>query len=697
MPHMPPTSPCSFIALATVVAAAGSVRADTDQPATQVPVRRVVLYSSGVGYFEHSGSITGDARTELRFKSEQINDMLKSLVLQDLGGGQVGTVVYPSQDPLEKTLKSFQVDISGNPALGELLNQLRGAEVTVEAPSLGESITGVILGVEIQQRPAGESNPVDVWVLNLLTGGMIRTVELNQARRIELADARLQQELNAALTALAQARDQDKKPVTINFNGQGQREVRLGYVVETPIWKTSYRLVMPSGKDEPGKLQGWAIVENQTESDWNDVTLSLVSGRPVSFVQDLYQPLYVPRPVVKPELYASLSPQKYGEGIALDDEANAMGRFAKRRVAAGDMAVGFAGQERVAGSSPASAPAMIQRGEAGINIAASVASMASADDIGELFQYTVPGVDLPRQRSAMIPIVTDDVEVERLSIYNQQVMASYPLNGARLKNTTGKFLPQGPLTVIDERAYAGDARIDDLPAGQSRLLSYAVDLDVRVVAERGLDSSDIQTAALAKGVLHIQRKNVIRQDYTIENKSNRDKTILVEHAFRHDFKLVDTPEPVEKTESLYRFEDQVAAGKKSKLSVTEERVYGETIAVLPADMGTLVAYTRTDQIPKKVRDALAEVIRRKQEMVDTEREIEERTEQIATITAEQDRIRKNMQTIDRNAQLYTRLLGKLDEQETEIEKLQAEIEDLRITLEKQRASLEEHIGGLKID
>jgi len=697
---MPPTSPCSFIALAAAVAAAGSVRADTDQPATQVPVRRVVLYSSGVGYFEHSGSVAGNARTELRFKSEQINDMLKSLVLQDLGGGQVGTVVYPSQDPLEKTLKSFQVDISGNPALGELLNQLRGAEVTVEAPSLGESITGVILGVEVQQRPAGESNPVDVWVLNLLTGGMIRTVELGQARRIELADARLQQELNAALTALAQARDQDKKPVTINFNGQGQREVRLGYVVETPIWKTSYRLVMPSGKDEPGKLQGWAIVENQTESDWNDVTLSLVSGRPVSFVQDLYQPLYVPRPVVRPELYASLSPQKYGEGIALDDEANAMGRFAKRRAGgiAGDMALGSAAiQERTAESAPASAPLMVQRGEAGINIAASVASMAAAENIGELFQYTVPGVDLPRQRSAMIPIVTDDVEVERLSIYNQQVMASYPLNGARLKNTTGKFLPQGPLTVIDERAYAGDARIDDLPADQSRLLSYAVDLDVRVLSERGLDSSNIQTAALAKGVLHIQRKNVTRQDYTIENKSNRDKTILVEHAFRRDFKLVDTPEPIEKTESLYRFEDQVAAGKKSKLSVTEERVYGETIAVLPADVGTLVAYTRSDQIPKKVRDALAEVIRRKQEMVDTERGIEERTEQIAAITAEQDRIRKNMQTIDRNAQLYTRLLGKLDEQETEIEKLQAQIEDLRITLEKQRASLEEHIGGLKID
>jgi hypothetical protein len=324
-----------FLGLA--VAASGA--ADQPAPATDVPVKRVVLYSSGVGYFEHAGKVVNDGRAELRFRTEQINDMLKSLVLQDLGGGTVGAVVYPSQNPLAKTLKSFQVDISANPSLGELLNQLRGAEVVVEGA--GEEVTGVILGLEKVEKPVAEGQPVRVWMLNLISGGLIRAVELGGLRRIELVDEQLQAELNGALTALTQARDQDKKPVHIEFRGQGERTVRMGYVIETPIWKTTYRLVMPADDTDTGYLQGWAIVENQTESDWSDVTLSLVSGRPISFVQDLYQPLYVKRPVVRPELYASLMPQQYDDGLA---GGMGGGRRAARR--------------RGRPSSPAAAPSM---------------------------------------------------------------------------------------------------------------------------------------------------------------------------------------------------------------------------------------------------------------------------------------------------------------------------------------------------
>src|SRR5258705_10255464 len=290
-------------------------------PDANVPVKVVVLFSSGVGYFEHAGSIKGNASTELRFKTNQINDILKSLLLQDLGGGKVTTVVYPSQDPIEKTLRSFQVDITGDPSLAELLAQLRGAKVQVTAG--GDVLNGTILGLEQRPKAVGEKGSIDVWVLNLISGGTIRSVELADAKKIELEDAQLQEELSKALTALAQARDQDKKPVTLNFTGDGERQVRIGYVVETPIWKTSYRLVLPGeAKADKPKLLGWAIVENQTDNDWGNVQLSLVSGRPISFIQDLYRPLYVPRPVVQPELYASLRPQTYdaGMGGALGDK-----------------------------------------------------------------------------------------------------------------------------------------------------------------------------------------------------------------------------------------------------------------------------------------------------------------------------------------------------------------------------------------
>lgn len=681
------------LVLATHLAiASAAVRADTPAEATDVPVERVVLYSSGVGYFEHGGTVTGSAHTELRFKTEQINDMLKSLVLQDLGGGTVGAVVYPSQDPLEKTLRSFQVDISGNPSLPDLLRQLRGAAVKVEA--MGETIEGTILGVEQQERPAGDAK-VQVWVLNLLSGGTIRALELSAVRSIQLADAQLQEELNRALAALSQARDQDKKPVTLSFNGDGQRQVRIGYIVETPVWKTSYRLVLPEGKDEKASLQGWAIVENQTESDWNGVDLSLVSGRPISFIQDLYQPLYVPRPVVQPELYASLTPQMYQEGLENSDDAYA------------DFAGGRAARRELAKAAPA-APALqeleaarlggaVVNGYVGdLDATASVASLATAAELGELFEYTVPHVSLPRQRSAMIPIITDPVEVQRLSIYNPRTLAEHPLNGVRLKNTTGKHLMQGPMTVIDERAYAGDARINDVPAGQDRLLSYAVDLNTRVKSETTRNAQAVQTASLVKGVLKIQRKQSMQQTYTIENKGERDRTVLVEHPRSGGYKLVDSPKPVEETESLYRFEDQVPAGKSAKLTVNEERVYSETIAVLPADVGQLVAYSRMGEIPQEVRNALGEVIRRKQALVDVERQIQEREQQIASITQEQQRIRQNMQAVDKSTPVYARWVEKLNDQESEIERLQGEIKELKGQRDQRQADLEKYIAELNV-
>src|SRR3954469_10685318 len=275
----------SSFANAQATTRAATVQAD-------VPVKAVVLYSSGVGYFEHFGTVRGDGSTELRFKTDQINDILKSLILQDLDGGKVNTITYPSQDPIAKTLRSFQVDITANPPLADLLNQWRGAKVTLKFAD--QSLTGTILGVEKKQKPVNDNKAViERPALNLLVGPSIKSVYIEDVNEITLDDPQLQEELTKALAALSAARDQDKKPVQINFSGKGERRVRLGYVVETPVWKTSYRLIMPDDPKDKASIQGWAIVENQTDNDWKDVQLSLVSGRPISFVQDLYQPLYI--------------------------------------------------------------------------------------------------------------------------------------------------------------------------------------------------------------------------------------------------------------------------------------------------------------------------------------------------------------------------------------------------------------------
>jgi hypothetical protein len=672
---------------------------------TEVPVKIVVLFSSGVGYFEHIGPVRGEASTELRFKTNQINDILKSLLLQDTAG-KVSSVVYPSQDPLAKTLKSFQIDITTNPSLADLLNQLRGAKVKITAGT--ETFSATILGLEKKPK-AVEKGSIEVWQINLLKDGTIRSLLLDEVSKIDLEDPQLQEELTKALTALAQARDQDKKPVTINFLGQGERLVRIGYVVETPIWKTSYRLIL--GKDgEKSNLQGWAIVENQTDNDWKDVQLSLVSGRPISFIQELYQPLYIPRPLVQPELFASLRPQTYDAGMdLLKERVPAANAPAAPAQAARRLLRGAAGGGGVGGADGVGAEALGLREESRKSLAsaelferqidptASVASVASAAKIGELFQYTVGNVSLPRQRSAMIPIITDPIEVERLSIYNQSVLPKNPLNGARVKNTTQKHLLQGPITVLEASSYAGDARIDNLPPGQERLLSYGIDLQMLVNATKNKQEDSIQTGKIVKGVLQVSHKHVFTQEYIAENKADKDKTLIVEHPFRQGWKLLEPQTPLETTDALYRFKQSVPAGKSTGLTVKEEMVQWETIAILPSDFGVLDFYSRSGQIPQNVRTALAKAAAFKGQMTDYQRQVEQRKAEIAQIAQDQARIRENLKAVSDRGALRTRWLEKLDEQEKQIDGLSQKMEEAQKSFETARKQLEDYVSNLNVE
>lgn len=669
-------------------------------PRTEVPVRTVMLFSSGVGYFEHAGQVRGDAATELRFKTTQINDILKSLVVRDQDGGRVSAITYPSQDPIAKTLRSFQVDITRNPSLSELLNQLRGANVTVQIATdkpIADKVSGVVLGVEIRRSaPVTTVSPSGVLpsvgerqVLNILSGANIKSVDLATISNVSLDDVALQDELSKALSALSQSRDQDKKPVTIGFTGSGDRRVRIGYVVETPIWKTSYRLLMD---EKVTALQGWAIVENQTESDWSDVQLSLVSGRPISFQMNLYQPLYATRPTVTPQLFAGLRPQVYDAGIAAERASQPMNPLSPAPPSgyASDTAVRR--EQRLAGGlgGRMALSAVVVQG----NAASLVESVAAARRMGELFQYTVPHVSLARQKSAMLPIVSDTVSVERVSIYNESVQEQHPLNGVRLHNNTGKHLLEGPLTVLDKGAYAGDAQIDNIPPGQQRLLSYGIDLDVLVTATNVEHNGTLMTGRILNGLLTLDYRTVSTHEYRADHQGTREKTLIIEHPRDPERKLIDTQKPIETTSDRYRFQGKLAPGKVTTLVVKEESITSSAIALVNSDIAQLIAVAKETQIPASIREALTKLAAFKRAIADSDRQIAEQTRQIAEITQEQNRIRENMRTVQQNAAYYQRLLEKLNEQESRIEALQREKAEALRVKEGRREEMEGYVRGL---
>jgi hypothetical protein len=328
---------------------------------------------------------------------------------------------------------------------------------------------------------------------------------------------------------------------------------------------------------------------------------------------------------------------------------------------------------------------------------ASVASVASAAKIGELFQYTVGNVSLPRQKSAMLPIITDAVEVEKLSIYNMNVLAKNPLNGARLKNTTKKHLLQGPITVIEAGGYAGDARVDNVPPGQERLLSYGVDLQMLVNATKNREETAILSGKIVKGVLHVKRRNLFTQEYVAENKDEKDKTLIIEHSFRQNWKLLEPQKPLETTEALYRFKTTVPASRSGSLTVKEELVNYEYVEILPRDIGTLDIYAKTGEIPKPVREALAKAISLKQQMEQSRREVEQLQRDINKITQDEARIRENIKVAPDKSALKNNNLEKLAEQDKQIDELFKQMNAAEKNFAARQKELDDYVQNLNVE
>jgi Carboxypeptidase regulatory-like domain len=290
-------------------AAAKEVRSGAE-PAASLPVRRVVLYKNGVGYFEHLGRVRGSQTVHVDFTSAQLNDVLKSLTALDLSGGRITGVDYNSEAPLARRLSTLRLALGEKPSMADFLAALRGARVEVRTATV-PALTGKLLSVERKTRTASTWT-VETDEISLITdAGEVRSIDLSPATSVRIAEHDLQTEVGKYLGLIASARDQDVRRMTLSTTGSGERNLYVSYISEVPIWKTTYRIVLPTKPGKKPLLQGWAIVDNTVGEDWNDVELSLVAGAPHSFIQQLSEPFYGRRPVVALPESVQLSPQTH--------------------------------------------------------------------------------------------------------------------------------------------------------------------------------------------------------------------------------------------------------------------------------------------------------------------------------------------------------------------------------------------------
>jgi hypothetical protein len=305
-------------------------------------------------------------------------------------------------------------------------------------------------------------------------------------------------------------------------------------------------------------------------------------------------------------------------------------------------------------------------------------------------------VTLARQKSALLPILNEDVSGRKVSIYNERVQPRHPLNGLRLKNSTALHLMQGPITVFDGNAYAGDARIEDLAPGEERLISYGLDLNVEVAPDPGSGRQELVGVQIRRGTLLVTHEALEEKTYSVRNRSTEAKTVIIEHPWRGDWNLAQPVKADEQTRDVYRFELELPANASDKLVVREQKQMEERMELANFARDGILFYLRAPRVSAQVRDALERVVELRDRLHQTGVERAGRERQVTEITQEQARIRENMGRLDRTTELYIRYMRKLDEQESELETLRREIQKLRETEIRQRRELDEFLLNLDI-
>ncbi|HEU4390787.1 MAG TPA: hypothetical protein VFV34_23485 [Blastocatellia bacterium] len=668
-----------------------------------------------MAFIERRGSIAGDAEISLELKPSQVDDVLKSLVVLDLGGGQVGAVSYSSSQPSSARLAEipFHVDTitdgtttdgenSGEAAggLAGILDQLQGATVAVSTAN--RVVTGSVLTVERREvkTDAKEAPILRDELVVASENGEIARLDLADVRSVRLLDDDARHNIKEFTDATATARRRDAKRIVITSAGRGSREMAVNYLVAAPIWKTTYRVVI-DGTTKPF-FQGWAIVDNVSDEDWKDVSLSLVSGSPVSFIQSLQQPLYRYRPVipiaedlnVTPQVHEAPEPASLG-GVPGGIVGGVPGGVAGG-IGPGSGGIGTAAGRGYGSAAPSAGP-VTSLSDAITGQDSGIKAAATGNEVGDLFEYKIDRpVTVPRNRSALIPILQTRMEGERVGIYNESTRKDRPMSGLRLKNTSALTLEDGSLTVIDGDAYAGEALIERLKPGEERFISYAVDLGTLVTArsEPGKNRPVFLVRSI-NGVFQCHYYQIETKTYTLTNQTDKPRVVYIEHPIRKDWLLADdaaepAAKPVERTATFYRFRVEIAPRAKFELPVVERRALMDHYQISNLTTGEIELFVSRGYLDQAARQSMEKILDLKARIAATDSEIAAVDKEVSEITSDQARLRENIKALKETSearQLIARYISKANGQETRVEGLTAQ----RRTLVEKKAALQREV------
>ena len=646
------------------------------QVVKDLPVRKVVLYKNGVGYFEHAGSVSGNQRVAIDFTSPQLNDVLQSLTVLDEGGGRIAGVNYNSTTPLAEQLKTLSLGMSEDPTSTDLFGALRGQRVEVTGGP-GGPISGRLMSIEARTEKIGSDENVqsiDKFYLTVIAGsGAVRVIELTTTLSVRPVDSGLQGELDRYLQLLSTTHSTGLRHLTLDALGTGQRQLRVSYISEVPVWKATYRMVFPREANGSATVQGWAVVDNTVGADWDNVQLSLVAGAPQSFIQPISQPLYTRRPEIPISTEAQTTPQTHEAAEMMNDRLQSpapqaqafMNQKEVRQQLKGayhgnslgmNQTVAVNAEDRAIGGPVSAGPVGMGSGSGGgygfgggvyrpsDAIAEGDVSTNAFDDFFE-YSLTQP-VTIHKNESAMVPILQQELPAEHVTLWSRS--DPRPLRAVWLENKSKLTLDAGSFSIFESGEFAGEGLLDPIHPGERRLLSYAADQATRVKITDQQSRRTLHHLQIHKGLVVERYMDVTSMTYSATNSADEDRVVLLEHP-RHTngWSLDEGIKAAETTPDLYRFKVAVKPHSTEKLEVRERGPEFTQISIDPSQNTNAYLIDLVKRVPD-AETQLKPILEAQAKLADLDQALAESKKQEETAAADEARDRENLTALKGN-------------------------------------------------
>lgn len=662
--------------------------------AAEFSPNRVVLLSSGLAELSATFPVAGRRVITFDAPLVQIDDILKSLVVTG-SAVRVVSASLAGRQPLSDTFATLPIQPSDLENTLTLLTALKGVRVEVER--MERKVTGMVIGIESISPSTGEDPGRNSSATRLsLTAddGSIEIIDVDSATRIRVLNDTIRAAISDALEAIAANRLVDLRTIEVIVDGPStSADATLTYVADAPVWKPTWRVVLPA-TGEDGRMQGWAVLENRTGVEWNDVRLALSSGTPVALRQKLYESVSIPR---------IEAPLQVGRRLRPDIDQGVIGEAASAPLPPAAAAAPEGLQRRADASEGAAADSLLElRPEAPAadftlrDLAAGQAIAATESLVAATFE--VPGtVDLEVGRSLTLPFFDGDANVERVSVSQRSGSDQHPISAVRIANGSDVSLPGGIVTVYEEDVgFVGDAEFAGAAPGEERILPYALDTKVRVARSVESDSA-IESARASEGFLVVDYGHVQKTAYKVEGDRNASRTLLIEHPANPGWSVQSDAKVLGRDGDLVRLEAEIAAGQTATIFVTETSLEAQRWSILDApEQVVLDLLAIGDGIDPKLREPLGRILDVRGRAAQLESSIQQIDARIERIRIDQDRVRNNLNSVDQNGELGRTYVERLRSQEVEIATLETDRANAESGLNEARAELSRLVRALTL-